>query len=1218
MPYDPFAPLDPFGQPPPVRAAQQPDPRLRPLSPDEEASTLGGIGMGALHGLGYLGSTLNKTFGGRAIRGGLGMLAGKNTPMSELFSFLPFSDTLGLTDPTNEVRGSDLLGGSKDQAFLSPEGIGGLGIDILTDPLTYLTLGAGATTNLGKAAAKIGVLPKTAAGRLAGLARTSPEAEALARAVSNVSHGPLPTTALDAVANQRLAGHIGFGIPFSGTNAITADLSAPLAAAQNFASQLPGASWIGGKFNQFRHGTNALFDPAVRGQTMPELAEAARTATEQAGKRLPKELEEFAKLPQWVQEQAGWTQGAKMDAVMESRAAQIGTDLRAATERIPSGATGIGQGPGWDALAPRLAESYPQLAGQAPAGGWTWQALEQRAPQLTRRYTDQLQAIHPDIVNKAIELRQTADRLLAESRVAGFGTQQAEGMAQFFPRQGSIAEVAEGAGGAAGGVKPRQAPGREFRLFADDINEIARNRAYSKQLPPGAPTGTMPMTQAQVAEDILKNKYHWDDPFYNQLASRQSMMLNPAESRQLNDLLAKQAAGAALTPVETQQLAHLGSRHAAGAITPQELAQLERLNAIKGEADSLAGWTQGFSPAARDTMDRMGGYFSNHPVADMQQYISKHVGRVSDAQGAYQGLAGLSQQAGGTVPVSNVLPKLGLTAEALSAPERAIVAELAPRARLTDLLSRQAQLTPAELRELAKLNHLAPASQAEIASLANLQAKAAAGSTAEQHLAAALSRQTGQPVSVGDLVNFNISPANEQALTNLIRPPAAPSGAAPWLSAIDSITNATKAGSTAWPQTVARNFWSDIFARVIHGGDPYVSGARALREGQVVPGLGQRVARFAGLSDEAATQALMREVYAHGVIDPRMYQAVEATGDPVLKNVQKLLPQVGTPGQELGTTLRNAFTPSLESANPLNIRGVMGNAESKFAPVAAAQGTQNYLEEVNRLATYLSASERGYNPAAAMAEVLKAHHDFGNLTGFEKSFMRRLVPFYSWNRQNLPVMINEMATNPGGRLGTAMRVTNAAAGRSPGFVPEQVSQTGTQIPVGQEENGRQTYIGSLGMPYEDLTNLGSMSQLMGMTNPLVRVPYELATGNQTFTGRDLSSNYPYAGPGAGTTVNTFLTNSPLSRVGSYANAWMDPNRSAAENLVQQLLGPRITTIDVQRARDQAIRNEAERVIRNAPEHRSFERLYVSPQNLGGLSPEELNFYRLYRQGQRRS
>lgn len=1210
MPYDPFTPLDPFGQPPPVRAAQQPDPRLRPLSPDEEASTLGGIGMGALHGLGYLGSTLNKTFGGRAIRGGLGMLAGKNTPMSELFSFLPFSDTLGLTDPTNEVRGSDLLGGSKDQAFLSPEGIGGLGIDILTDPLTYLTLGAGATTNLGKAAAKIGVLPKTAAGRLAGLAATSPEAEALARAVSGVSHGPLPQSAINAVAGQRLAGHVGFGIPFSGTNAITADLSAPLAAAQNFASQLPGASWIGGKFNQFRHGTNALFEPAVRGQTMPELAEAARTATEQAGKRLPKELEEFAKLPQWVQEQAGWTQGAKMDAVMESRAAQIGTDLRAAVERIPSGATGIGQGIGWDAKAARLAADFPQLAGQAPAGGWTWQALEQQAPQLTQRYTARLQAIHPDIVSKALELRQTADRLLAESQAAGFGTQRVGGMAEFAPRQGSIAEVAEGAGGAAGGVKPRQAPGREFRLFADDINDIARNQAYAKN----APT---PMTPAQIAEDIRRNYYHWDDQFYNQLASRQSMMLNQAESRQLNDLLAKQAAGIALTSPESQQLVHLGTRHAAGAITPAELAQLERLSAIKKEADTLAGWTRSFSPEARDTMDRMGGYFANHPVADMQQYISKHVGRVSDAQGAYQGLASLSQQTGGTIPVSNVLPKLGLTAEALSAPERAIVAELTPRSRLTDLLSRQATLTPAELRELAKLNHLAPASQAEILSLANLQAKAAAGSTAEQNLAAAISRQTGQPVSMATLGGYKISPANEQALVNLIRPVEAPSGAAPWLSAIDSITNATKAGSTAWPQTVARNFWSDIFARVIHGGDPYVSGARALREGQVVPGLGQRVARFAGMSDEAATQALMREVYAHGVIDPRMYQAVEATGDPVLKNVQKFLPQVGTPGQELGTTLRNAFTPSLESANPLNIRGVMGNAESKFAPVAAAQGTQNYLEEVNRLATYLSASERGYNPAAAMAEVLKAHHDFGNLTGFEKSFMRRLVPFYSWNRQNLPVMINEMATNPGGRLGTAMRATNAAAGRSPGFVPEQVSQTGTQIPVGQEENGRQTYVGSLGMPYEDLTNLGSMSQLMGMTNPLVRVPYELATGNQTFTGRDLSSNYPYAGPGAGTTVNTLLTNSPLSRVGSYANAWMDPNRSAAENLVQQLLGPRITTIDVQRARDQAIRNEAERVIRNAPEHRSFDRLYVPNDRLGGLSPEELNFYRLYRQNQRR-
>jgi hypothetical protein len=57
-------------------------------------------------GLGYVGSTLDKLFGARAIRG---VAAGR---YKETLSAIPGSDTIGLTKPEDAVSMDDLLGSS--------------------------------------------------------------------------------------------------------------------------------------------------------------------------------------------------------------------------------------------------------------------------------------------------------------------------------------------------------------------------------------------------------------------------------------------------------------------------------------------------------------------------------------------------------------------------------------------------------------------------------------------------------------------------------------------------------------------------------------------------------------------------------------------------------------------------------------------------------------------------------------------------------------------------------------------------------------------------------------------------------------------------------------------------------------------------------------------------------------------------------------------------
>jgi hypothetical protein len=132
---------------------------LPAFTPEEQSSLIGDIMEGSLGGLAYVGKVFDKF--GRAARGGLNMLAGGDTPASELASFLPFSDALGITEERNAVQGTDLNAtlGLTTRGDDSLENLAaGFATELLTDPLNYVTLGA--KTALGTAAKKAGTLPR--------------------------------------------------------------------------------------------------------------------------------------------------------------------------------------------------------------------------------------------------------------------------------------------------------------------------------------------------------------------------------------------------------------------------------------------------------------------------------------------------------------------------------------------------------------------------------------------------------------------------------------------------------------------------------------------------------------------------------------------------------------------------------------------------------------------------------------------------------------------------------------------------------------------------------------------------------------------------------------------------------------------------------------------------------------------------------------------------
>lgn len=335
MPFDLTSSLRPqFGG-----FSQQSPPLFPPLSPEEEDSILSKVGAGASDGLAYVGGILDKTFGGRAIRG---LLGGKPR---ELLSIIPGSDKLGLTREEDIVHGSDLIGADNPD-FFSPEGLAGFALDIALDPGTYLSFGAkGAATAIGKAAQKAGVkLPATGVGRLKGLARNfadSPEglawaqkqfgagqafgagqlsqdmiekaalqhpsilgdAEKIARKMHGLEDvtGPISKDMVEKAALSPLGGHAAIGLPFGLSDNIPLNL-APLAPVAkgvgNFLlGNIPGGHTLARYAGDlYTRGIKPMFNKSVMEQTIPELQNIAGHFSGLSNERKAAGVEKFLPL----------------------------------------------------------------------------------------------------------------------------------------------------------------------------------------------------------------------------------------------------------------------------------------------------------------------------------------------------------------------------------------------------------------------------------------------------------------------------------------------------------------------------------------------------------------------------------------------------------------------------------------------------------------------------------------------------------------------------------------------------------------------------------------------------------------------------------------------------------------------------------------------------------------------------------------------------------
>lgn len=133
--------------------------------------------------------------------------------------------------------------------------------------------------------------------------------------------------------------------------------------------------------------------------------------------------------------------------------------------------------------------------------------------------------------------------------------------------------------------------------------------------------------------------------------------------------------------------------------------------------------------------------------------------------------------------------------------------------------------------------------------------------------------------------------------------------------------------------------------------------------------------------------------------------------------------------------------------------------------------------------------------------------DYGNLTKFEKEWVRRLIPFYTWTRKNLELQFETFMKSPGkinAELKTIQNLGDLFDGEQLTEEQKKLLPEWLQNSITIKLKNKDKIISGFGTPIEGAFSMFNGNQLLGSVNPLLKMPIEFTTGYQWFRGKPTS------------------------------------------------------------------------------------------------------------------
>lgn len=296
----------------------------------------------------------------------------------------------------------------------------------------------------------------------------------------------------------------------------------------------------------------------------------------------------------------------------------------------------------------------------------------------------------------------------------------------------------------------------------------------------------------------------------------------------------------------------------------------------------------------------------------------------------------------------------------------------------------------------------------------------------------------------------------------------APNELPSFLKYFDRFTRIFKSWAVATPGFIARNGYSGVFMNYLFG---------------VSPGSTQNFLR--------ADRAFNRSI-ASG---KSVAEALAELPDDI-RDSYALVHNSGV--LELGGQVENALSDlkALTRDGKRDVLTRIADTPLNRATYKVNAGMERYL----RGAAAMDAASKGRGIEGIYDLVFKAHFDYSDLNNFENSVMKRISPFYTWFRKNLPTQMEMIFRNPKAFARFAQAKDAIEATSNPeDLVPSWMTDR-LNIRLPFSIPGGQMYL-LPDMPIKDLNVLGNWNDALGMINPVLKTPVELTMDTKLYFGQ---------------------------------------------------------------------------------------------------------------------
>jgi hypothetical protein len=509
----------------------------------------------------------------------------------------------------------------------------------------------------------------------------------------------------------------------------------------------------------------------------------------------------------------------------------------------------------------------------------------------------------------------------------------------------------------------------------------------------------------------------------------------------------------------------------------------------------------------------------------------------------------------------------------------------------------------------------------------------------------------------GDVTNFSINERMVDALKTLAPKTQLGMPESGLLGATDQFTNLFKVGALAYPGFHTRNLYSNAINAASHGAfNPFDFYAAARGSAGDYRGIARRLKNAPGFENLSDEERIAKYLDLTG--------ATQVAGGNVLEDVTGM-PESTMGGMFLGSDSRSiakqimdaAYQPDRSWGGFLNdmtsVRGVgvfRNPTRRNTNPVLVANDAiGGRIEDASRGGVFLNQLRKGVDPREAAALSFLSNVDYrpSSFTNFERG-LKRVLPFYSFQKGILPSIATNMVQRPGGLQNQLIRaVTRGTEPSQDNFIGEHLRQSAA-IPLptdfpgflgGSGNPDLQRYLTNIDLPWESTLQLFAPgvgatasarfadslrktgSNILGMTNPLIKAPIEYVTNRQLYSGRELNNLYSVLeqdlGP-IGRPLEQFAVNFiPFGSRGlglyrQLTDERMTPAQRAQKAAFNFLAGAKLTDEDQEKAKRQAARDMLNSILETTPGVRTYENIAVPEDVLAGMPKDQQQLYLLYK------